>query len=152
LPGDAEATEDDPVLNGLEVRVERKMKAAPGALYRAWTEQFDAWFAEPGQTRMRAEIGEPFYFETQHDGAHHPHYGRFLALEPDLLVTLTWITGEHGTRGAETVVTVELSPLGEGTTLSLTQKGFYDEPSGRQHDEAWPTVLQHLDEVLIGNR
>jgi uncharacterized protein YndB with AHSA1/START domain len=128
--------------------VEREMKSSPAAIYRAWTERFDTWFAAPGLIRMRPEVDEPLYFETHHEGARHPHYGRFLALERDRLVELTWMTGQPGTGGAETVVTVELLPQGNGTRLRLTHAGFYDEDGVRQHDEAWLEILGRLDDEL----
>ena len=128
--------------------VERDMKASPGAVFRAWTERFDAWFARPGAIRMRPEVDEPFYFEVDHEGARHHHHGRFLALEPERLVELTWVTGRGGTDGAETVVRVELAASGTGTRLRLTHSGFYDEPAAKQHEDAWPRVLAHLDERL----
>jgi uncharacterized protein YndB with AHSA1/START domain len=134
------------------VTVERQMLAEPAAIYRAWTEQFDLWFAMPGHVHMRAEVGEPFVFQTSHEDNIEPHYGRFLALEPDRLVKMTWMTGRLGTAGAETVVTVELIPNGTGTDLRLTHTGFYDQNAADKHEQAWVHhVLPHLDQALAAS-
>ena len=132
-----------------DIAVEQLMSASPEALYQAWTKGFDLWFATPGSVAMRADVDEPFCFETQHEGQRHPHYGRFLGLEQGRLIELTWVTGAGGTEGAETVVTVELSPgTGSGTRLRLRHRGFPHEASAKQHADAWPLVLAHLDQVL----
>jgi uncharacterized protein YndB with AHSA1/START domain len=124
------------------------MISTPEEIFRAWTEQFDSWFAAPGVIRMRAVVGEPYFFETVHQGIRQPHYGRFLTLEPDKLVELTWMTGKDGTDGAETVVRVELEETSAGTHLRLTHAGFYDAKAAARHSEAWPRVLEHLDQCV----
>jgi uncharacterized protein YndB with AHSA1/START domain len=149
-----------PDLSGrpLQLTVERVMEASPETLYLAWTEQFDRWFAEPGSVLIRAEVNAPFYFETvfQPEGAdapqRNPHYGRFLRLQPDRLIELTWVTCTGGTEGAETVVTVELTPHESGSRLGsnlrLRHAGFFNEASRDRHLQAWPWVLDQLNQRM----
>ncbi|MEC3913738.1 SRPBCC family protein [Nocardia sp. CDC160] len=119
---------------------ERIMAASPAELYRQCTTQFGLWFADPGSVLMRAEVNEPFFFTA---GGGQPHYGRFLRLDPDRLVELTWVTS--GTEGAETVVTLELSPHGAGTALLLTHAGFPTAATRDRHEIAWPKILERWD-------
>ena len=130
-----------------QLTVERLMSAPPRVLYRAWTQDFDPWFAAPGTVLMTPEVDVPFFFESRFAGERHPHYGRFLRLVPDELVEFTWVTAA-GTKGVETVVTVELEPGDGGTLLRLTHQGFVDEESRDGHEKGWLVALsENLEEA-----
>jgi uncharacterized protein YndB with AHSA1/START domain len=129
--------------------LECQMSSNPMEIYQAWTENFDSWFATPGAISMRPEVGLVWYFEVVHNGVRSPHYGRFLRLDAGQLVETTWLTGKGGTEGAETVVTVELGPVGLGTRLRLSHGGFDDQLAAQRHADSWPGILAHLDESSI---
>lgn len=118
------------------------MAASPDELYLMCTRRLSLWFADPGSVLSRPAVNEPFFFTA---GGGHPHYGRYLRLIPERLVELTWVTGPDGTEGAETVLTVELSPHGAGTALLLTHAGFPNAAARDRHRESWPAVLEQLD-------
>lgn len=126
------------------------MASSPHAIFLAWTEQFDRWFAAQGTVLMKPEVDSPFFFETHYDGKRHPHYGRFLRLKTDQLVEITWVTGAGGTEGAETVVTVEIMHRDSGALVRLVHSGFPSQKSMLRHDKAWVDVLANQDRVLSG--
>lgn len=129
-----------------QLTIERTMAAPPPVLFRAWTGRFDEWFASPGTMLTQTKVDTAYFFEVQHEEQRHPHYGRLLRLEHDRLVEFTWLSA--GTKGIETVLTIELTPHGEGTDLRLTHAGFPDEESRKQHEEAWSSILEQLDQKI----
>lgn len=127
------------------LQIEREMGVSIDVLYEAWTKGFGRWFAAPDSVIMEAKVNSVFFFETEFNGMRHPHYGRFLKLEDNRLVEITWITA--GTK-AETIVTVEFVSKDNSVMIKLTHAGFPDELSRNQHEEAWPNVLEQLDKQL----
>jgi uncharacterized glyoxalase superfamily protein PhnB len=79
----------------------------------------------------------------------HPHYGRFLELVPDALVTLTWVTGPGGTDGVETIVTARFAVAGAGTEVTVTHEGFASVEARDRHASAWPMVLAQQETRLV---
>jgi uncharacterized protein YndB with AHSA1/START domain len=131
--------------------VDRLMNLKPETLFNAWTKEFDVWFAAPGSVLMAGKVNTPFFFQTEFkpdenaDMQRHSHYGRFLKIVPNQLIKLTWVTGAAGTKGSETVGTVELIPKDNKTLLKLVHSGFPDEESKNRHQQAWPLVLEQLE-------
>lgn len=83
----------------LRLSVERDMAASPAALFRAWTQQFDLWFAAPGSVIIGFRHKQGLSFRDRFRRQAHPHYGRFLKLQPNALLEITWLTA--ATLGAE---------------------------------------------------
>lgn len=125
--------------------------ASAASLYAAWTTDFDLWFAQPGTLSMEPREGRAWFFYNRDEWGRHPHYGRFLRLDPDHLIETTWLTGngtDAGTGGAETVLQIVLEPEGDATILRLTHSGFASRQSRDAHAENWPLALDELANAL----
>lgn len=137
----------------LQTSCECTVNAKPEAVYAAWTEQLDLWFAQAGTVAVVPEAGRPYFFYNREEWGRHPHYGRFLEVVEHELIEMTWMTGNgalEGTEGAETILRIELTAAGSGTVVRLTHSGFVSEKSRDGHAENWPLALQILGEALGG--
>jgi uncharacterized protein YndB with AHSA1/START domain len=131
-----------------DAHAELWMPYPPERLYRAWTREFDLWFAKPGTVVMEPQPGQPFFFETEFNNERHPHYGRFLHLEPNRRIDITWVTGKGGTEGAETLLSAELIPENNGTRVRVIHRGFPHAEAAAGHEKAWPLVLEQQEQRL----
>jgi uncharacterized protein YndB with AHSA1/START domain len=129
-------------------RVSRAMRAKPEAIYKSFTTGWEDWFALPGGLIANAAPQGQLFFVVEHEGKRHPHYGRFLTLEPDRKVELTWLTGQGGTQGAETILSIEIVAGDEGCTITLSHRGFYNQERADAHGKSWEQILTHLDARL----
>ncbi|WP_265528274.1 SRPBCC family protein [Sphingomicrobium marinum] len=130
---------------------ERIVAASPEALFEAWTTGFDRWFAQTGTLVMQVKSGQPFFFYNRDEWGRHPHYGRFLTLETNRLVEMTWLTGDgraDGTQGAETILRIALDAVKGGTCVRLTHSGFPNKVSRNAHAENWPLALDELAKAV----
>jgi len=147
------ATYPEPSVHDLTVT--RTMPQPIAAVYRAWTTGWASWRAEADTMRVDPTVGAPFFFdvletfEDDRPNVRHPHYGRFVELVPNELVSLTWVTGTSGTGGAETTVTVRLTPEHAGTVVTLTHARFRTSEVRDQHATAWSMILAHQEARLL---
>ena len=127
------------------------VRASCERVFAAWCVDIDRWFAQPGTVVMPPATGQPYFFYNRDEWGRHPHYGRMLAIIPNRLLEMTWITGNGetvGTEGAETILRIELVAEGDATRVRLTHSGFVSTASCKSHEENWPLALQILDDLL----
>jgi uncharacterized glyoxalase superfamily protein PhnB/uncharacterized protein YndB with AHSA1/START domain len=118
--------------------------------YYAWTSGWALWFADAASLQVDVRAGAPFCFDVVVPAAagglaaRHAHYGRFLELVPHERLRCTWLSGPHGTGGAETTITLHFSARRDGgTDCTLVHEGFATEEARERHAASWPLVLAH---------
>ena len=82
------------------------------------------------------------------EGKDHIVSGVYREITPPERLVFTWAWEEDGTRGHESVVTIELAETPGGTRLELTQEGFESETARDLHAEGWSGCLDCLEEAL----
>jgi uncharacterized protein YndB with AHSA1/START domain len=131
----------------------RRIRAEPARVYAAWTtpELMLRWFGPDAGAVLSADLdprpGGRFrvVFCTL-DGERHDVSGVYREVEPGhrLVFTWQWIS----TPERESLVTVELRPLSDGTELTLTHARFHDEAARDAHRRGWSGTLDKLAAFL----
>jgi uncharacterized protein YndB with AHSA1/START domain len=131
----------------------RRIKASPARLFAAWTEpslMLRWWGPDAGPVLSAATDPRPgghfrVVFETL-DGERHDCRGEYREIERDrkLVFTWTWVAMPE----QESLVTVELRPIQDGTELTFTHAQFRDEAARDAHRHGWNGAFDKLEALF----
>ena len=127
----------------------RVVPAPPTRVFTAWTDptELARWMTPIGQAEAEVDLreGGRFRIVMRADGTEITHTGEYLEIRPPDLLSFTWVSPYTGQ--APSVVTVRLTPVGDGTEIELTHDRL---PHGVDADHArgWGSILDRLANVL----
>jgi uncharacterized protein YndB with AHSA1/START domain len=132
----------------------RRIAARPSIVFEAMTtsEGVAAWFGPDDLpvvgSQMDARVGGAYrvHFRT-FDGGDHEACGEFLELVPPRRIVMSWSWAFGGVleeRGRTSRVEIELTPIENGTELTFTHAGLWDETSDKSHAGGWTGALNKL--------
>lgn len=133
------------------VVVERNVPVPPGRAFDAWLRETDlrVWLAPLGEVELDARVGGRFRIVMQRDdrdGGPIEHVGQYRELDRPRRLVFTW--NSPYTDG-ESLVTVELTPAGDGTRIVLTHEGLPAEARDG-HADGWGGFLDRLGSLEAG--
>ena len=149
----SDSARDDPTA----IRIERTFRAAPEAVFAAWTsaKMLRRWYqpAEDWDTPV-AEVdlrigGRLRVVMRDHNGEEFGGGGEYLEIRPPHRLVFTW-TWDRADAGAGTqLIEVDLTDNGDDTTtVVLINRGIVDEESRNSHLEGWEGSFDNLELVL----
>ena len=142
--------------------LERIIQAKPAQVFEAWTkpEQLVKWFGPQGFSVANAQIelqngGKYQISLLSPDGDHIHHFGEYVDIVPDRRLVFTWVLSDQDCQGsrdlqAETLVTVELTPVEQTTKLVLTHEKLPTQAAIEGHKFGWQSSLDGLQACLEG--
>jgi uncharacterized protein YndB with AHSA1/START domain len=125
------------------VVVERTLNAPVARVWEALTDvdHMRQWYFDLKE--FRPEVGFEFEFVVEHEGNSYHHLCRVTEVAPQRRIAYTWrYQGEPG----DSLVTIELAPVGDKTRLKLTHTGIETFPKtpayARKNFEAgWTAIV-----------
>lgn len=147
------STTPDATISKPSLTIKRRLKAPPTTVFRAWTEpeKIKRWFGPAQVQCTRAEFelrsgGRFMIVARSPNGQEHKVSGVVREVIPNEKVVYTWAW--QSTPERESLVTVEFTPDGTGTLLTLTHTQFADEPARDRHQSGWIGALDKLESYL----
>lgn len=141
---------------GLELRVERIIRAPRERVFRAWTDPALAvqWWGPKWHPatflEMDVRVGGAWRGKLRSvaDGTVLSHHGVFQEIVEPSLLSFTFAWDEEGERGMETLVTLTFENLGSSTRFILQQMPFASAGERDGHVEGWNSALNRLERSL----
>jgi len=145
------------------LRIQRTVNAHPSRVFRAWTDpNFIAqWFPYHADVHWRSRPTEQPHVggallrtvvSNEHENEIFSFYGLYRELKPPKKLVFTWNWDSLPIPGVQapgaTVVTVDLTPQGQRTVLTLTQTGFTSDAARNAHEKGWNRCLDGIEFVL----
>ncbi len=134
------------------VRVTRRFAASPERVFDAWLDPKRAGkflFSTPTGTMVRVEIdarvGGTFRFTDRRDGEDIDHTGTYVEIDRSKRLVFTFAVPKFSAES--TRVTVEISPEGSGSMLTLTHDGVLPDYAERTQS-GWTMILDRLERVI----
>ena len=133
--------------------LKRRLKAAPSAVYAAWTDpkKIVKWFGpdagpvEQAELDVRAGGRYSIVFRTQSGEQHHVS-GVYREVVPNDKLIFSWAW--RSTPKRESLVTVLIKPEASGSLLTLQHEKFFDEKARDDHRNGWSGCLDKLVQYL----
>ncbi len=151
----------DAATNVEEVKVSAWYAVGVRQAFSAWADpgKIEKWFGPKG---FRAEVLEMdfriggrwrFKMISQSGDVSH-HYGRYLAIEPDKLLSFTWESEEDSdlTEGRETRVSVRFYAESGGSRVTLLHERLPTQQAKRALEFGWSSGIPKLRRLLEGKR
>jgi uncharacterized protein YndB with AHSA1/START domain len=127
----------------------RRIKAAPDAVFAAWTqpEILALWWGPHHTTVAEAEIdaregGRFRVLLTEDTGARHEVSGTYAEIVPQQRLVFSWAWSNAPERVSR--VTVVFRVIAEGTEVTVTHDRFADEGTATRHRRGWTESLDRL--------
>jgi uncharacterized protein YndB with AHSA1/START domain len=141
---------------GLELRIERIIRAPREKVFRAWTDPKQAvqWWGPKSYPatflEMDVRVGGRWVgrLRSVADGTILSHRGEFREIVDPSLISFTFQWDEEGERGMETLVTLTFEDLGSSTRFTLLQTPFITATERDSHVEGWNSALDRLEKSV----
>jgi len=136
----------------------RRFKAPRERVFRALTDpgQLAKWWGPKGFSvpDLALDVRPGGAWRTtmrSPDGQDHIVSGVYRDIVPPSRLVFTWAWETTGARGHETVVTIELFEIADGTRLELRQELFESVDSRDRHEQGWSSCFDCLEEALAAD-
>lgn len=131
--------------------LKRRLKADPEKVYEAWTrpEQMTRWWGvtdspKPPIAETDLRVGGRFrvqFWDPKDE--HHSVSGTYREVVPNRKLSFSWAW--QSTPERESLVTIDLAPVNDGTLLTLTHEQFFSEKARDDHSVGWGMALDRLE-------